>query len=194
MTIAAAWLLVKLRNKILIGIVGLLTIAWCLANFSIYLRPQTRLQATQWIFAHIPANATIYTEHWNDGLPLDLPNAIPYHRELLTVYDEDNAAKKMYYADKLVAGDFIILSSRRMWATMPYLGEKYPLTKLFYAKLLDGSFGYKEVATFTSYPQLFGIMINDDQAEESLQVFDHPTVRIFQNVNHISKEELLKKL
>jgi hypothetical protein len=193
-TIAAAWLMVKIHNKFLYVIVGGITICWCLANFTIYLRPQTRFAATEWMFAHIPKDAKIYTEHWNDGLPLDLPESVPYKRELLTVYDEDNTAKKNYYADKLVTGDFIILSTRRMWATMPRLGEKYPLTKLFYERLLNGTLGYKEVATFTSYPQLFGFAVNDDSAEESIQVFDHPTVRIFQNTERLPKEELLKRL
>jgi hypothetical protein len=193
-TITAAWILIKLRNKFLVIIICLVTIAWGLANFSVYLRPQTRFVATEWIFTHIPAGAHIYTEHWNDGLPLDLPHAIPYNRELLTVYDEDNAAKKIYYADKLVAGDYIILSTRRMWATMPNLGDKYPLTKLFYARLLNGTLGYKEVATITSYPQLFGIQINDDIAEESIQVFDHPTVLIFQNVRRYTRDEYMKLL
>lgn len=226
-TIAAAWFMVEslfwLKRTSFIGVparhryalalagglvyssIGLFTIWWALANWTVYLRPQTRLTATKWMFTHIPKGAKIYTEHWNDGLPLDLPRldvsgkaglpgAVPFNRELLTVYDQDNGAKKIYYADKLVAGDFIILSTRRMWATMPRLGEKYPLTKLFYQRLLDGSLGYKEVATFTSYPQLFGFTINDDNAEESLQVFDHPTVLIFQNTGRYNREQYLQIL
>jgi 4-amino-4-deoxy-L-arabinose transferase-like glycosyltransferase len=193
-TVAAAWLMVKIHNKFLYVIVGVITIYWCLANFTIYLRPQTRFVATEWMFAHIPADAIIYTEHWNDGLPLDLPDAIPYRREVLTVYEPDNDAKKNYYADNLVVGDFIILSTRRVWATMPRLGEKYPLTKLFYERLLNGTLGYKEVGTFTSYPQLFDIVVNDDGAEETIQVYDHPTVRIFQNVGRYTQEQYLKLL
>ncbi|MCX6793766.1 MAG: hypothetical protein NTY06_01540, partial [Candidatus Gottesmanbacteria bacterium] len=61
-------------------------------------------------------------------------------------------------------------------------------------RLLDSSLGYKEVATFTSYPQLFGFTINDDGAEESIQVFDHPTVRIFQNTEHYTRDQYLKLL
>lgn len=199
-TIAAAWFCITFIKRFRIpglAFTALLlssTLLWGLANWTVYLRPQTRLTATEWMFTHIPADAKIYTEHWNDGLPLDLPESVPYHRELLTVYDEDNAAKKIYYAEKLVTGDFIVLSTRRMWATMPRLGEKYPLTKLFYQRLLDGSLGYTEVATFTSYPQLFGVAVNDDGAEESIQVFDHPTVRIFQNTKRYTHEQFLKLL
>lgn len=199
-TLAAAWFCITFIKRFRItghaftAILLCVTYLWGLANWTVYLRPQTHFTATEWMFTHIPTGAIIYTEHWNDGLPLDLPKAIRYQRELLTVYDEDNDAKKIYYADKLVAGDFIILSTRRIWATMPRLGEKYPLTKLFYERLLNGTLGYKEVGTFTSYPQLFGFAVNDDSAEESVQVFDHPTVRIFQNTGHLSKEEIYRRL
>lgn len=201
LTIAAAWVCALLIKKFrLIGLTFtalllITTLMWGLANFSVYLRPQTKFVASKWIAAHIPEGAAVYTEHWNDGLPLDLPIMPSYHRELLTVYDEpDDVTKENYYADKLANGDFILLSTRRIWATMPNLGVKYPVTSVFYKSLLNGTLGYIEVATFTSYPQLFGIQINDDSSEESIQVFDHPTVRIFQNTGHFTKTALLSIL
>jgi len=193
LTIAAAWLSIKLSKPFTI-ILCIITALWGLANFSIYLRPQTKVTATDWILKNISPSAMIYTEHWNDGLPLDTPNAQSYHRELLNVYDDpDNNTKRVYLVDKLVAGDYLILSTRRIWGTMPRLTKRYPVTSVFYTKLLRGDLGYKEVATFTSYPQLFGREINDDSAEESVSVFDHPTVRIFQNTERLSKEEILKR-
>jgi len=194
LTIAAAWLSIKLGKPFAV-IICIITAFWGIANFTIYLRPQTKVTATNWILKNISPSAMIYTEHWNDGLPLDVPNASSYHRELLNVYDDpDDDTKRTYLTDKLVAGDYIILSTRRIWGTMPRLTERYPVTSVFYTKLLRGDLGYKEVATFTSYPQLFGIEINDDSAEESVSVFDHPTVRIFQNTERLSKEEISNRL
>jgi hypothetical protein len=196
-TIAAAWLcdafIKRYRRAGLAFTVLLLSLTclWGLANFTIYMRPQTKITATDWIVNHIPTSALIYSEHWNDGLPLDLPDVPKYNRELLNVYDDpDNNDKRIYYADKLSAADYIIFSTRRIWATMPNLLQRYPVTSPFYKKLLAGQLGYTEVATFTSYPQLFGIEINDDTAEESVQVFDHPTVRIFENTSHLTKNAL----
>ncbi len=198
LAIAAAWLcaffIKKFRVAGFVFTTLLLTAAfvWTIANASIYTRPQTRISATEWIYQNIPETAKLYTEHWNDGLPLDLPDSpYRYKRELLEVYEKpDNDQKILYYAARLPKADYIILSTRRIWATMPYLTEQYPVTSLFYEKLLAGLLGYKEVATFSSYPELFGLKINDDVAEESLQVFDHPTVRIFQNTEHLSSETL----
>lgn len=207
-TIAAAWLVVKSlelfkKKKFLFSlglfvylIIGLFHALWGVANWTIYLRPQTRIEASRWIYEHVPTSAMLYSEHWNDGLPVGLTDEPHpgYTRDTLTVYEPDNEAKLTYYLEKLTQGDFIILSTRRIWATMPYLKQKYPITSLFYEKLLNGSLGYKEVATFTAYPSLFGITINDDASEESVQVFDHPTVLIFQNKERLSKEELRKRL
>ena len=94
------------------------------------------------------------------------------------------------YAEKLPKGDYIILSTRRIWHTMPHLGEKYPLTKRFYELLLSEKLGYKEVSSFASFPALFGFTLSDRPAEESIEVFDHPEVKIFQNTGKFSKEKI----
>lgn len=203
-TIAAAWLLVEIYAKLSkkrpylpVGLfvyllIGLFHTWWGLANWTIYIRPQTRIEASRWIYTHIRPNATIYTEHWNDGLPVTIQDMapVPYNRDLLTVYDPDTPQKLAYYADRFANGDVIILSTRRIWAVMPRLTEKYPLTSTMYRLLLAGSLGYRDVADFTSYPSFLGLTVNDDTAEESIQVFDHPTVRIFENVQRYSAREI----
>lgn len=208
LTLFAAWLLVFLFSKIpkksfywSVGvfvylIIGLFQLGWGLANWTIYLRPQTRVAASEWIYQNIPQRVLIYIEHWNDGLPVDLPSrpSGPYNRELLTVYDEDGPQKLDYYATTLPKAEYIILSTRRMWAVMPKLGVRYPLTKKLYAKLLAGDLGYTEVRQFTSYPSLLGITIPDETVEESFQIFDHPTVRIFQNTERFDGETIKRTL
>ena len=197
-TIAAAWLMVTLYKRFRIAglfcvaFTACVTLVWGLSNWTVYLRPQTRIEASRWMYEHIPPEALIYTEHWNDGLPVTIEGVqnINFKRDVLTVYEPDNKEKLKYYGEKISSGDFIILSTRRIWATMPKLKKRYPITSKFYEKLLQGTLGYKEVATFTSYPGLFGFEINDDTNEESTQVYDHPTVRIFQNIDHRSQNEI----
>ncbi len=193
LTISAAWLMINIFKKIskkrfywIIGlfaywIIGLFHLWWGVANWTIYLRPQTRVEASKWMIRNIPSTAIIYTEHWNDGLPVFLPDdpVISFQRELLNVYDPDTENKIATLTNQLEKGDFIILSTRRIWGTIPDMSDRYPYTSQLYKDLLNGTSDYKEVARFTSYPSLFGITINDDPAEESIQVFDHPTVRIF---------------
>lgn len=196
--LGAGWILIifakrfRLTGFALIALTAFASLFWTLANWTIYLRPETRLSASAWMYDNIRADTSIFTEHWNDGLPLTIPGKKEtfFNRDQLTVYDTDNPAKLEYYAENLPRGQYIILSTRRMWATMPRLSKLYPLTSRFYENLQNGQLGYQEVATFTSYPSLFGLTINDDSAEESVQVFDHPTVRIFKNVSHISSTQV----
>lgn len=208
-TIAAAWLMTRIwffshkssrflfigRICVLVGLVGF-HMWWGLANWSIYLRPQTRVQASRWIYKFVPEDTLIFTEHWNDGLPVKVEGTknISYNRELLNVYDADNEEKLKTFTQMLAKGSFVILSSRRMWTVLPYLPDKYPMTSRFYKKLFTGELGYQEVANFSSYPRLFGMEINDDSAEESVQVFDHPTIKIFRNTGKLKIEEMEERL
>ena len=204
--ISAAYFLSKMRGfsirleKVLTFTIIFSSIVWGLAFFSIYLRPQTRITASEWIYQNIPEDSKIYTEHWDDSLPVNLPksNRGKYEIEELTIYEPDNSQKIDYFSEKLSEGNYIILSSRRLWGTLINLEEKYPITSRYYKLLFSGKLGYQKVAEFSSYPKVLGIQINDDSSEETFQVFDHPTIYIFKNTKFLSSEEiksfLFKKL
>jgi hypothetical protein len=196
--IGGSWFLIKVRNKFkilgnfLIVLFLLGSFCWSLAFSNIYLRPQTRIVASEWIYKNIPSSAKILTEHWDDGLPVNLPPNFPsqYQIEQLTIYELDNEAKINYYADKLSNADYLVLNSRRLYGTLMFLPEKYPLTSRYYQFLFAGRLGYQKVAEFTSYPYFLGWAINDDQSEETFQVYDHPKVIIFQNKNYFSPDQI----
>lgn len=204
--ISTAYFLSKIQDfsfklgSLLISITIFLSIIWGLAFFSIYLKPQTRIVASEWIYQNIPNGSKIYTEHWDDGLPVNLPksNRGKYEIEELTIYEPDNSQKIDYFSEKLSKGNYIILSSRRLWGTLINLEEKYPITSRYYKLLFSGKLGYQKVAEFSSYPKILGIQINDDSSEETFQVYDHPTVFIFKKTKLLSSEEiksfLFKKL
>ncbi len=204
--ISAAYFLSKIQSlsfklgRLLIFVIIFSNVVWGLAFFSIYLRPQTRIVASEWIYQNIPSGSKIYTEHWDDGLPVNLPksNRGKYEIEELTIYEPDNSQKIDYLSEKLSKGNYVILSSRRLWGTLINLEEKYPITSRYYKLLFSGKLGYQKVVEFSSYPRILGIQINDDSSEETFQVFDHPTVFIFKKTKLLSSEEiksfLFKKL
>ena len=198
LAIFAAWFLFEVWKKskifggILLTLTLTLTLSWSLAFLSIYTRQSTRITASSWIYQNIPKGSKILGEHWDDGLPIELSLNHPslYKIEQLTIYEPDNQQKIEYYAEKLSGSDYIIINSRRLYGTLIYLPEKYPITSRYYQLLFSGKLGYTKIAEFSSYPSLLGFTINDDSSEETFQVYDHPKVIIFKNGGRFSPQTL----
>lgn len=185
----------KFSKKIsffLISILLTTTILWAIAFFTIYTHPQTRIVASEWIYHHIPAGSKILTEQWDDGLPISVDGENPsqYNSLGLAMYDPDNTTKQLYLAQNVSQADYIIFNSRRLYGTLMRLTSMYPLTSRYYEYLFQGKLGYTQVAQFTSYPSLLGVTLPDDATEETFQVYDHPKVIIFKNIQHYSMQQL----
>lgn len=159
------------------------TAFWALAFASIYTRPHTRVAASRWIYQNIAPGSSITYEVWDDTLPLNLDG---YHRDSLysTVrmepYWEDTPEKRELLVQWLDEADYIILSSNRLYGSIPRLPMRYPMTTRYYEALFAGELGFDLVQEFTSRPRLLGIEIVTDYADETFTVYDHPKVLIFQ--------------
>jgi hypothetical protein len=193
--------------------VGLLAIAvigytlfYATAFLSIYTHPYTRVAASEWMYAHIPSGAVIANEQWDDPVPVSLYGLSPFpaqpggtdavYRNLSSSddgemhwYAEDTPEKRLQAILWLDEADYIALSSNRLYCSIPRLPMRYPLTARYYQWLFDGTLGFENIATFTSRPQLFGIQIKDDDAEEAFTVYDHPQVLIFQKTPQYSHDK-----
>ncbi len=189
-----AWLWARRRRPVLgvrgvgalltaAALAGVLTAAllWTLAFVQIYGRDHARVEASRFIYQHVPAGAAIAVEHWDDALPLPLPGFDPgrYTRRELRVFERDSEAKRAHLLEVLGASGVVVLSSDRGAAAIPRMPQRYPLTRAYYAALQDGSLGFDLLARFTSRPSLGAWVIDDRQAEEAFTVYDHPTVSIY---------------
>jgi YYY domain-containing protein len=173
----------RLAAGLVIGVVIAGTAFWAFAFTSIYTRPVTRIAASRWIYEHIPAGSTISFEVWDDPLPLNIDGQVGdqrYDTERMELYWEDIPEKRTQLYESLERLDYIILSSNRLYGSIPRLPSRYPMTTRYYEALFSGELGFERVMTFTSRPQLFGIQLVDDDADESFTVYDHPKVLIFQ--------------
>lgn len=172
------------------------TAIWAISFLSIYTRPQTKLLATQWIYQNIPQGSLILQEHWDDGLPIPFDNFSPslYKIYQLSIYEPDGPSKVDYYSTWLSEGDYLVLSSRRLYGTLIHRPDRYPLTSFYYYLLFSDKLGYQKIAEFSSYPQIGKWTINDDLSEETFQVFDHPKVMIFKNTQHLSSTQIHAEL
>ena len=152
------------------------------------------VRASAWIYENIPPGSVIIREDpWDDVLPVHVPGCrnIHYRKIVLGLYGQpDNKAKFAGIAGKLAEGDFIVMPTKRIHGTTLRDPDRFPLTGNFYRLLFSQKLGYEIVKTFTRPPGLLGITFEDDLADESFRVYDHPKVVIFRKVADLPTERM----
>ena len=185
------WPRLALRGLIGLALVG--SAGWAAAFAHIYTQEHTRVAASRWLVAHVPAGAGVSAEGWDDRLPLPVPGlAIPTYRAVTyNLYDDrPSAAEFAYIADRLRQTDVLVLSSKRLYKSIPRLPWRYPVQIRFYELLFTGQLGFTLAHTEAVYPTLGPLTINDDAADESFTVYDHPKVLIYRKTRDLSAAEL----
>ncbi len=173
------------------------TIFWAAAFTTIYTRPVSRIAASRWIYQNISPGTFLGNEHWDDPIPMRVDNKDGfsiYHGVELKLYDEDTPEKREQMVQWLDQVDYIFETSNRLYASIPRLPLRYPLATKYYEWLFDGQLGFELDQTFTSRPKFLGVEINDDNAEESFTVYDHPKVLMFKKSASYSHENTLALL
>jgi Dolichyl-phosphate-mannose-protein mannosyltransferase len=196
----------KLLSVIPLTVLMTLSVLSGAAYLSVYTSEDTRIQASDWIYQHVPPGATILSETANVvDVPLYLSeqqSPTMYRFTSFDFYNLDTDPQLQAQLDAaLASADYISIPSRRIFKNhtcMQPSGTEvdslvgysinichtremdYPLINDYYRKLFTSG-SYEKVAEFTSFPtiSLFGIEIPDEQAEETWSVFDHPVIRIY---------------
>jgi 4-amino-4-deoxy-L-arabinose transferase-like glycosyltransferase len=184
--------LVKILPYAAIVIVLLGTMFQGLALLNVYSQPNTRIQASRWIFVHLNPGSVLTYEQWDDALPVAVDNHDPsiykqvsyvdangQSQQGLDLYGDDTLAKAQQLANILPTVGAITMASDRLDKSIPRWPCLYPLTIHYYQLLFSGQLGFHLAAQFENHPNLLGITLNDSGADESYSVFDHPTSRIF---------------
>ncbi|NLG49335.1 MAG: hypothetical protein GX552_04395, partial [Chloroflexi bacterium] len=177
----------------LVGLVVLCTALWAFAFTSIYTRPVSRVAASRWIYENIQPGSTISFENWDDPLPLNIDGhnaGVEYRHIKMDPYWEDIPEKREAMYEWIEQTEYIVLSSNRLYESIPRLPLRYPMTTRYYEALFSGELGYDLLTTFASRPRIFGIEINDDHSDESFTVYDHPKVLIFKKRPDFSMENV----
>ena len=177
------------------GLVGVVvlggTFLYAEAFTNIYRRPLTRVEASRWVYANIPAGSSLTWEMWDDTVPQNVDGkdaASIYHLVETDPYWEDTPEKLDAMLKWLDEADYIVLSSNRVYGSVVRLPERFPLTIAYYKDLFSGELGFDTLKVFTSYPNLGPIQLVDDTADESFTVYDHPKVIILKKTARYSSE------
>jgi len=191
---------VRLTPRLALALAGVVvggTLLYALAFSAIYMRPHSRVTASRWMYTNIPPGATLANEHWDDWLPIGgIDGKLAYGDNGLfksvemTNYDDDTPDKLKRMVENLTQADYIILSSNRLYDSIPRLPLRYPMTSRYYDLLFRGELGFERVAEFTSYPSILGIQIPDQSAEESFSIYDHPRVQVFKKTAAFNPDQV----
>lgn len=175
----------------ILGIYSISCVIWTMAFVTIFSREHTRISADTWIHENIPSSARLAVEHWDDRLPLF--QSEKYIIRELPLYDiPDDELKWQKIQSLLAEVDYVIIASNRLYTPLIKLtdcmkvkyGRCYPRTAAYYQDLFSGKMGFTLVKTFISNPTVslgpWKWEIDDQQADESFTVYDHPKIMIFQ--------------
>ena len=160
------------------------------------MKNHTFVTGSKWFHLNVPEHSIVLSQHWDEGFPLDLKENKnnKYETDQLELYEHfgsetEDEKKSDYLAGKLEKGEYIVAQTKRLYGATRNVKERYPITNKYFDLLFSGRLGYKLVKSFTSYPTLLGIEIDDDLADESFSVYDHPKVLIFKKFKELTKDE-----
>ena len=178
-TYTISWLLKKISithpHPLIPTSFFLLLVTPGLLFFQIYLRPDIRFVASRWIYENIPSGSYVLSETGNViDIPISQSSVASHQLSVISFnfYDLDTDPEILQkLLTELEKSDYIFVPSRRLFMNHLRLPEKYPLTAKYYQLLFSGRLGFDEIKKFH--------YLNDEQAEETFSVFDHPTIRIY---------------
>lgn len=172
---------VKKTFEIILSVLLIVSTAtWGLMFFQIYKKNDIRVEASEWVIKNVNTNKLIITE---TGNTLEVPLSGTYNIIPFDFYNlDENPILFDSLIDYLSEGDYFIVQSRRIYYNHKNK-NKFPIVNNFYDALFSGSLGFEEVKTFSSFPYLkigaWKMEVNDEDAEETWSVFDHPVIRIY---------------
>jgi hypothetical protein len=184
------------------------TALYAVAYMNVFRSPDSRLEAAKFIANTIPPNAKILVEPSHNIPPMgsyytgnvdfngdyvmwgNAPSNSDRHDyyELhsldtyRTLYDRGRLSdqdREQYIRARLALADWIVMDDTFLQFYQHLPDAQHHVVKQYYQDLFAGRLGFHLVRSFKTYPSLFGWQINDDPAELTFRLFDHPRVFVF---------------
>ncbi|HAP37644.1 hypothetical protein A2410_02895 [Candidatus Shapirobacteria bacterium RIFOXYC1_FULL_38_24] len=180
----ATYFISQIKNQKIQIILSTISLLPGLLFFTMYLRPDIRLSASAWVNQNLPANSVIFSEAGN------VIN-FPYKNQNFQItnfdfYNLDTDPDLISQLPLLISNsDYIIVPSRRIFKNQN--NSRFPYSQKYYQSLFSGQLGFQPLKIFTPSSDF---LLNGENAEETWTVFDHPTIRIYQNINHFSSDQI----
>jgi hypothetical protein len=198
----------RLPVAVATGLVIAASTLYAAAYMNVFRQPDSRVAAARYLRRVVPPGANVLVEptqnlppmgsyydrtnFYRDYVPWGTPNADAerdddYHLITLDsyvyLYDKDrrvsDEAKRAYIDRRLAKADWFVTDDTFLQFYQHLPEARYGVVKQFYRDLFGGRLGFALDRTFKVYPSLFGHPINDDRAELTFRLFDHPRVFVF---------------
>ena len=185
------------------AIVVAATALYAAAYMNIFIQPDARLTASQYLLRRVPEGSKILIEpshnippmgsyltqpsfhidyvHWDgnrerhDYYRLYALDTYRYLYDLRHSADE----KQRYIESRLALADYIVIDDTFLQFYQHLPASQHGVVKKYYDDLFAGRLGFRLMRSFKVYPRLGGLDINDDSAELTFRLFDHPRVFVF---------------
>ncbi len=169
---------------------------WTLAFLAIYARPHSAVTASRWFHENVPDGTRVLEQDWDEGFPFSFPGqpAERYPTVMFGFYEEDSPAKMAKLARELAVADRVVLQTKRLYGAVTRAPDKFPFTNRAFRLLFAGDLGFTLTKSVASRPSLFGLDLPDELADESLSVYDHPKILIFENREKLPAAEIEARL
>lgn len=171
------------------------SIIYSFAFAGLYKAPHSYESSSLWIHKNIPVGSRLAEPHWDDRLPLTLPGGLEsskYPVNEVPFYEPDNQITSINKAIALANCDYLIFPTQRIVGSIPRYAEKYPFTVKLLSELYKGNLGFELIYTQKPVPTFGPFSFNDDLADESFSVYDHPKVAVFKNVKKLTSDDIYK--
>ena len=179
------------------------SLVYAIAFIQLYSMEHPYRLASVWIYENVPAGSKIVAPHWDDRIPVTLPG--PGNRQPqiyktegrdfeLPVYEQDNPQNIQLLLRRIASSDYLSFATPRTPDSIPRIENEYPRTTAIIQLLWAEKLGFSLAKTVKNRPSFLGITFNDDLADESFSVYDHPKAVIFKNEEHLSPEEMWSRV
>lgn len=170
------------------------------AWIQLYLQPHPYRVASEWIFANIPQGSSLAGPHWDDRLPLSIPGKdagryfVMEGKDLeLPFYERDTKEKLIILTRRMAKADYIIFPTARISDSIPRVPDEFPYTTALLQLLWSEKLGFTFEKSIKDRPTFLGFTFNDDLADESFSVYDHPKVVVFKNKDRLTEEQMRER-
>ncbi|HPD44992.1 MAG TPA: glycosyltransferase family 39 protein [Candidatus Woesebacteria bacterium] len=170
----AAYWISQLKSKSFKSIMIILAILPGIIFLNLYLRPDIRLSASQWMDENLNDGSVILSEAGNIvDLPLNTSRSFMVRN--FDFYNLENSPDKLADLYQYVErANYILVPSRRVFKNQT--GSRFPSSSQYYQDLFSGQLGFSLVKTFQT-PNYF--ILDPENAEETWTVFDQPKIRLY---------------